>query len=101
MKILYRQTIVPCNDTEPSPELVNANPLPNKIDKITCNMYYNTSKDETVTMNGQKIESNNDDHHMDLADDIKTFNVSFSMPTENILSCDPAEIASIQLKLND
>jgi len=99
------ETIVSCNETEPSPEVAKPNPLPNLIDKITCNMYYNTNNDETITMNGQMLESNNADHHIDLVDNISAFNVSFSMPTksltENILGCDSAEIASIQLKLND
>lgn len=97
----FVQEIVLCNDTEPSPELVESNPLPNIIDKITCNMYYNTHKDETVTMNGQMLESNNEDH-IDLVDNISSLNVSFSMPTkslntDDILGCDSSEIASIQL----
>lgn len=104
--ILPRQTIESCNDTEPSREVVESNTLPNIIDKITCSMYYNTNKDETITMNGQMLESNNDDQHMDLVDNISTFNVSFSMPAtkslaENILNSDSSEIASIQFKLND
>lgn len=65
-------------------------------------MYYNTNKDETVTMNGQVLETN-DDHHIDLVDNISSLNVSFSMPTnsltDNILGCDASEIASIQLNL--
>lgn len=100
-KSFSQQAIVSCNDTEPSLELVQSNPLPNKIDKITCNMYYNTNKDETATMNGQRIESNSD-NHVDLVD--TSLNVSFSMPTksltDDILSCDSSEIPSIQL-LND
>lgn len=90
-----------CNNTEPSPEVVESNPLPNVIDKITYNMYYKKNKDD-VTVNGKKLESSND-YHNDLVDNVSTFNVSFSTKSiaDNILSRDSSEITSIQFQLND
>ncbi|XP_037028200.1 uncharacterized protein LOC119068637 isoform X1 [Bradysia coprophila] len=95
-----------CNDTDPSPEVLALSALPNLIDEITRSMYYNTNKDETVTVNGQMLGTDTDDHHGDMDDNISAFNVSFSMPTtkslaDNMLGCDSPEIASIQLEMND
>ncbi|KAG4079099.1 hypothetical protein HA402_001070 [Bradysia odoriphaga] len=95
-----------CNDTDPSPEVLALSALPNLIDEITRSMYYNTNKDETVTVNGQMLGTDTDDHHDDMDDNISAFNVSFSMPTtksltDNMLGCDSPEIASIQLEMND
>lgn len=87
--------------------MVNFSALPNLIDELTCSMYYNPDVDDPVTMNGQMLGSDTDDHHHlgDLDEDISTFNVSFSMPTKSLtdtlLDCDSPEIASIQLEMND
>lgn len=71
-------------------------------------MYYNTNKDETVNSNGEVLDEtmNDDDHHLDLVENISKFEVSFSMPStkslaDNVLGCGSPEIASIQLKSND